>query len=409
MLERLALTIMSVMRSYLRVAAASLLAATLVAVPFLGRRAAAESGGPVGGAPLGREGVVVHQEPGVPALPEVSARSYVVADATTGTVLAAKDAHGRYRPASTLKVLTAITLIPRLDRDEKVRPSPRAVRVEGSKVGLTTKMRYRVEDLFRGLLLSSGNDAALALAHAAGGLEHTVDLMNATADRLHAQDTVAKTPHGLDRPGQYSSAYDLALFFRAGLAMPAFRDYVGTVRAEFPAPDGTPYQIGNHNDLLTEYEGAVGGKTGYTSEAEATYVGAARRDGHTIIIALMHSDPRYWNDAEALLDWGFAAAGEVEPVGRLVEPGPHRDRDRPLARPAAKQRVAAGPGGANGAADGPIGDDRFAVVLAAVSALTLTGFALRPLRPRPEPRYRGRRRRQAAGRHSRSPSTTRRT
>lgn len=280
----------------------------------------------VGGPLLARDGTVVRDAAGVRDLPKVSASSYVVADHETGEVLAAKDPHGHYRPASTIKILTAVTLIPRLDPDDKVRPTQRDCNVEGSKVGLTPKLKYPVDDLFHGLMLASGNDAALALARGAGGLDRTLELMNETARRLRAYDTVARTPHGLDKKGQRSSAYDLALLARHGLDMPEFRDYVTTVRTKFPAPKDKSYQIQNHNRLLLpgpdRYKGAIGLKNGWTSKAKASFVGAAKRDGHTIIIALMHSEPYFWKDARQLLNWGFHARGEVEPVGTLVEPTP---------------------------------------------------------------------------------------
>ncbi|MQA83326.1 MAG: D-alanyl-D-alanine carboxypeptidase [Streptosporangiales bacterium] len=280
----------------------------------------------VGGALLARDGIVVHDAPGVRDLPKVSASSYVIADLDTGDVLAAKDAHGHYRPASTIKILTAITLIPRLDADDKVRPTQKDCNVDGSKVGLTPKMKYPVDDLFRGLMMASGNDAALALSRAAGGKEHTLKLMNATAHRLQAYDTVTKTPNGLDRKGQHSSAYDLALFARHGLDMPEFRDYVTTERAKFPAPKKKSYQIETHNRLLRpgpdRYKGAIGVKNGWTSKANASFVGAATRKDHTIVVALMHSEPYFWKDARQLLSWGFAARDKVRPVGMLAEPLP---------------------------------------------------------------------------------------
>lgn len=365
----------------------------LAALVAPARVAGADVDRPVGGPLLGRDGMVVHREDGVPKPPKVSASSYVVADAETGEILAAKDPHGRYRPASTLKALTAVTLIPRLERDEKVKPQDEDIAVEGSKVGITTKMRYSVEDLFLGMLLASGNDAALALARAGGGLDRTLNLMNAKADELHAYDTVAKTPNGLDRPDQRSSAYDLALIARAGLDMPAFRDYVSTERAKFPAPDGESFRIANHNDLLTEYEGCLGIKTGYTSKAEATYVGAAEQDGRTLVVSLMHAEPAAWEeDATDLLDWGFSAAGETRPVGTLVEPGP-----QPSAAATAASRDGESAGPARGVSNsdtvtGRPWDDRPSVLLLAVlgASVIVTGLTVVLIQRRPRRRYEGR-------------------
>lgn len=303
-----------------------------------------------GGPALAGRGVVVNPAPGVKKLPKVNASSYVIADYDTGAVLAAKDPHGRYRPASTLKILTAATLIPRLDPDDKIKPRHEDCNVEGSKVGLVPKMKYRVDDLFRGLMMTSGNDAALALARGAGGKDRTVRLMNETARRWGAYDTVARNPHGLDRKGQRSSAYDLALITRHALGMPDFRDYVTTLRAKFPAPKGKSYEISTHNQLLMpgaeHYRGAVGVKNGWTSKAKASFVGAARRDGHTLIVVLMHSEPYFWDDARQLLNWGFAAHGEVRPVGALVRPtrmrSPSPEADVPTVPPPTAAAPAAG-------------------------------------------------------------------
>jgi serine-type D-Ala-D-Ala carboxypeptidase (penicillin-binding protein 5/6) len=274
---------------------------------------------PVGGPRLGGRGVIAPL--GVKAPPKTAAESYVVADAETGEVLAAKDAHGRYLPASTLKALTALTLIPKLDKDLKVTPSRRAVNEEGSAVGLVPKPLYTVEDLFKALMLVSGNDCAMALAEANGGLSATLADMNAEAKRLQAYDTVAKTPSGLDKPGQSSSAYDLTLIARAGLANADFRRYISTKTDKFPAPKGY-YEIGNHNKLLWNYKGMIGVKNGWTSKALGSFVGAAKRNGHTIIVSIMRHNGYFWNDVAGLLDWGFAARGKVIPVGQLVAPIP---------------------------------------------------------------------------------------
>ena len=296
----------------------------LAAVGFGTPAAGAAGSGPVqpvGGPLLTGSGVVVHPGSGAPTLPRgLTAAGWLVADADTGEVLAAKAPHVRFLPASTLKTLTAVTLIPRLDPDSTVRVSYRDAVVEGSKVGLVPGHEYSVRTLFTSLLVVSGNDAAGALAEAAGGMRHTVRLMNTEAQRLQALDTVARTPSGLDAPGESTSAYDLALIARAGLALPDFRDYVGTVRSRVPAPHHKHFQIYTHNRLLTSYKGAIGVKNGYTVAAQATYVGAATRGGHTMIVTLLHAQPYFWNEARALLNWGFAARGQVTPVGSLVAP-----------------------------------------------------------------------------------------
>jgi serine-type D-Ala-D-Ala carboxypeptidase (penicillin-binding protein 5/6) len=300
--------------------------------------AVATQPGPVGGPQLGSTGVVVDRSAGLKP-PKLGASSYIIADGDTGDVLAAKDPHGKFLPASTLKTLTAIALIPKLDPDAEVRPTRRTCDVEGTKVGMTPKLTYRVSDLFKAALMVSGNDASLALTQAHGGLKRTLNTMNAEARRLQANDTLAGSPNGLDVDlglsvkTQHTSAYDLALIMRQGLRLPDFREYVGTVHARWPTLPNkkqrkqgkktASYPIYSHDRLLPseahEYPGMIGGKNGYTNAAQQTFVGAARRDGHTIIISLMHS-PQLWTYATDLLNWGFKSRGKVKPVGKLVDP-----------------------------------------------------------------------------------------
>src|SRR3954471_10353052 len=167
----------------------------LLAVPA----SAAPRSEPIGGPLLGARGVVLEGLPGAPALPRgLTASSWLVADADTGEVLAARAPHVQHLPASTLKVLTAVTLLPRLDPSTLVRATYDDAAVDGSKVGLVPGMRYSVETLFASMLVVSANDAAGALAEAAGGTRATVAAMNATAHHLQAYDTHARTPSGLD-------------------------------------------------------------------------------------------------------------------------------------------------------------------------------------------------------------------
>ena len=276
----------------------------------------------VGGPQLAARGVAVNYRSARAArLPVIPASSYVVADARTGQVLAAKDAHGMFRPASTLKVLTAIALIPRLNPDATVVASPEATNVTPNVVGLVPGQRYKVSDLFSALLLISANDAAIALAEATGSLGQGVALMNAEASHLQAYDVVAKDPNGLDAPGQHTSAYDLALIGRQALTMPAFMKYDTVEGGLFPIKAHKSVGLWNQNGLLTQYRGGIGGKIGWTSAAGATYVGMARRGGTTLIVTLLHCPAlTEITSAEKLLDWGFAQDGKASPVGTLVPP-----------------------------------------------------------------------------------------
>ncbi|MEP6462144.1 MAG: serine hydrolase [Frankiaceae bacterium] len=301
---------------------AATLAALIVGSAGLGTAPVAAAGRPVvGGTLLGSSAIVVAR--GAPTLPPgLTASSWLVADATTGAVLAARNPHGRFGPASTLKILTALTLLPRLNPRRIVAVTNADEMVDGTKVGLVPGLRVRLDQAFTAMLVVSGNDAANVLARAAGGTATTVALMSAEARRLQALDTVPRTVHGLDAPGQSSSAYDLALLGRAGLALPAFRRYVAIRRAWMPARGGKFFEIDNHNRLLTRYPGAIGIKNGHTDAARSSLVAAARRGNRTMIVTLMHADARMWDQAVTLLDWGFRADGRAAPVGTLVGPVP---------------------------------------------------------------------------------------
>ncbi len=278
----------------------------------------------IGGAQLSGHGVLVNYPSGsVARLPKIKASAWVIADAGTGQVLAAKDPHGWYRPASTLKVLTAISLIPALNPNAMVVASKQATTVSPNIVGLLAGHSYKVSDLFTALLTISANDAAMALAQATGSLSQGMSVINAEARHLQADDTVAVTPNGLDAPGQHTSAYDLALFARQGLQMPAFLKYDQTTSAQFRISKKKSVGLWNQNSLLATYPGALGGKIGWTTAAGATYVGMARRHGVTLIVTLLHCPAlTEINAGKSLLNWGFAVDGKVRPVGTLVGPLP---------------------------------------------------------------------------------------
>jgi serine-type D-Ala-D-Ala carboxypeptidase (penicillin-binding protein 5/6) len=329
-----------------------------------GTRADAPADTTIGGTKLSGHGYIWEHSPGVAEPPHIEASSYVIADLETGNILAAKDPHGHYRPASTLKTLTAITLIPRLDPHTKIKPSLNAVNASGSAVGLDTKLSYTVNDLFHGLLMQSGNDAAIALAEAGGGMPQTLAAMNAEAHRIQARDTVARTPNGLDDDPpltlkeQHSSAYDLALIMKQGLTLPDFRKYVGARTYHWPALPTKEerkkgqktggWEIGTHDHLLTgdRYPGMIGGKNGWTSHALGSFVGAATRNGHTIVISLMRAQSDFWPDARALLNWGFAERAKAAPVGTLVNPIP--PPAKPTPKPVARTPVSSAPSGGLG-------------------------------------------------------------
>jgi len=276
---------------------------------------------PIGGPLLASRGLIVDVPPGTPPLPMISSQTFVLADLDSGAIIAAKDPHHRLRPASTQKMLTALTLLPRLDKKDTYVAHRSDVTQDGASVGLVEGHRYTIDELFLGMLLPSGNDAAHALARAGGGVRATRELMMAEAHRLQAMDTTVVNSSGLDEPGQFSSAYDLALFARAGMARADFRRYVGMRTARFPGDTRREtYQIQNQNRLLGKYAGTIGVKTGYTTLAGNTFAVAVKRGDRTLLLTLMHSDGAIREDAKALMDWGFANADLATPVGQLVEP-----------------------------------------------------------------------------------------
>jgi len=278
----------------------------------------------IGGEQLGLPGVQVNLGTGTEQAPVVKARTWILADATTGQVLAAKRAHKPRPPASTLKTLTTLTLLPKLALNGTITASSKAANIYGAKAGIEAGQVYTIENLFYGMMLPSGNDAAIAIAQANGGLKKTVDDMNAVAQQLQANDTHALSPNGLDTPGQTSSAYDLALVARAGLARSDFEKIVSTKKYNFPGKSsngGGIRPIYNLNQMLTSgFKGAIGVKTGFTSNAGRTFVGAATRKGHTLIFVGMGIKESSKGAAEAAIAWGFKNLKTIKPIGTLVEP-----------------------------------------------------------------------------------------
>ncbi|NUR59750.1 MAG: D-alanyl-D-alanine carboxypeptidase [Catenulispora sp.] len=270
---------------------------------------------------LGASGAsgAAHAADPVSAPPDVDVASYVVADYDTGQILAERDPHRALYPASTLKVLTADTLIPRLSASLAVTPKAAdfAAEPDGSVVGMTAGVTYTVADLWRATFLDSANDAVAELAHLAGGLDTTVALMQKKARALGAYDTVVEDADGYDADGQVTSAYDLALLARAGLGNASFRAYCSLRQATFPGPGGKDIVLKSHDPMLTGYPGMIGVKGGITTKAGHTYVGAAVRGGHTVIETLMLGGTDIFDQAARLMDWGLAADGHVAAVGKL--------------------------------------------------------------------------------------------
>jgi len=283
----------------------------------------------VGGEGLATAGLTVPE--GAPPVPgdKLSATSWLVADLDTGEVLGACGPHEYGTPASVQKLLLVAAVMPKLDPKQVVTVTKSDMNFEpgSSAVGLLQGGKYSVATLWLGLLLQSGNDAANVLARLGGGAagqKGGVAAMNAEARRLGAFETHAVTPSGLDGRGQFTSAYDLALIARACFARDDFRRYVATRTAQVPAQPGAKgFPIWNDNQLLHQYPGALGGKTGYTDLARHSFVGAAERGGRRLLVTLLGAESRPlagWQQGAALLDWGFALPDGAS-VGQLVARG----------------------------------------------------------------------------------------
>lgn len=346
----------------------------------------------VGGARLALPGVQADPQPGGPAAPAaMTALSWIVSDADSGEVLAAKNPHWRLPPASTLKTLFAATVLPKIPTGatHKVLDSDLAGMGYGSSlVGVLPGQTYKVTDLWLGVFLRSGNDAVHVLAAMNGGVPATVTQMQAKAVELGADDTHVVSPDGYDMPGQVSSAYDLSLFARDGLKNPDFARYCSTVKSEFPGgpnTKGKPFEIDNTDRMLSgfngvpRYQGLIGVKNGYTTNAGNTLVVAAKRDGRTILVTVMHPESlntlnSVYTEAAHLLDWGFAADGKVTPVGTLDPAKPtHSETPKPPKQAAGGPLNAAGPssGGGGGALGWTEAGAAGLVALAAASGAVL--------------------------------------
>ncbi|HEY6798419.1 MAG TPA: serine hydrolase [Kineosporiaceae bacterium] len=285
----------------------------------------------VGGAALAAAGA--HVTPAATAAPPTSrATAWLVADLDTGQVLAACNAHVPLGPASCLKVLTALALMPLINPAGRYPARAEDAQVIGTRVGLVPGSVYTVDNLWHALLLGSANDAAVALARLAGGQAAATEAMRRTARALGALDTVPRNTSGLDAPGQASSAYDLAVLGRAALADPRVRSLVQTRTYSFPgagtalpgtrtasgAPARRTFPLVSHDRLLSTYPGALGVKNGWTSTTGGSFIGAAQRDGRRLIATMIAADPDTAGQTAELLDWGFAATPARAPgVGRL--------------------------------------------------------------------------------------------
>lgn len=251
-------------------------------------------------------------EPGIePAgavgIPEGPAQAWLLADLDNGRILASRNPYEPHAPASTIKALLAMVVLDQLPLNAVIVATPANTDVECSCVGVKQGRAYTVRQLLDGLMLVSGNDAANTLAERLGGYGAAVSKMNAKASTLGARNTQASSPSGLDGPGMESvtTPFDLAMIYRAALRYPAFAAIVRQPSSLFPTDDG-PKKIVNQNELLQRYPGTLVGKTGYTDLAQHTFVAAAQRNGHSLVVVQMYGTGDMYGQAIGLFDWGFS-------------------------------------------------------------------------------------------------------
>jgi D-alanyl-D-alanine carboxypeptidase (penicillin-binding protein 5/6) len=241
----------------------------------------------------------------------------VLIEADTGRILLEKDKDRKLPEASTTKVMTAILAIESGNLSDVVTVSPNASGVEGSSIWLGVGEHVTVENLLYGLMLSSGNDAAVAIAeHTAGSVDAFVAEMNAKARQIGAVNTNFINPNGLYNKDHYTTAYDLALITAYAMKNETFRKVVSTVSWRMPW-EGHEYDrvVKNKNRNLWEYDGATGVKTGYTTDSGRCYVGSAQRNGMELITVLL-DDYDMFNDSREVLDYGFTNYQKVNIVNK---------------------------------------------------------------------------------------------
>lgn len=260
----------------------------------------------------------------IPAVAEavtVSATAAVLLDADTGQVLYQKEPHSRMRIASTTKLMTALVALEHGSLEQEITVTA-AHMVEGSSMYLRVGERLTLEELLYGLLLCSGNDAALAVTECAGGVEPFVELMNRKAASLGMENTRFANPNGLDDEEHYSTAYDMAL-----LACAAAEDGALLRLASTRSVAVGGRTLTNHNKLLWRLEGCLGLKTGYTRAAGRTLVSCVERDGHRLAAVTLR-DGDDWNDHEALYRWGFFLIAVQEDMNHRLLRGLERTGER---------------------------------------------------------------------------------
>lgn len=237
--------------------------------------------------------------------PDISAEGGVLVDASSGCVLFGKNAEKRMKPASTTKILTGIIALESGKKEAAVTISENAAYTEGSSMYLKPGEKISLINLVYGLMLNSGNDAAVAVAEfLSGSVPEFAEAMNSKAQAIGVKNSNFENPNGLDSDKHYTTPYDLAMITRYAMKNKDFREVVSTVNKVVKTEDGENKYLHNHNKLLWMYDGCVGVKTGYTKASGRTLVSSATRDGMTLIAVTMNA-PADWNDHICMLNYGF--------------------------------------------------------------------------------------------------------
>jgi D-alanyl-D-alanine carboxypeptidase (penicillin-binding protein 5/6) len=246
-----------------------------------------------------------------PVPPRIHAKTAVLMVADTHQVLFDKKKDAIMYPASTTKIMTLLTALQHGNLDGVVTVSPKAAAVGESSLGVNAGDRLTLRNLLTGMILVSGNDAAEAVAEYVGGgsSANFIAMMNAEAQRLGADRTHFSNPHGLPDPNHYTTAYDMALITAKAYQYPEFRRIVATKEYDVQFLNRPPLHVENIDRMLRIYPGANGVKTGFTNAAGDCLVAGAKRDG-VQLIAVLYNDDYRWEDAKALLDYGFAKLNE---------------------------------------------------------------------------------------------------
>lgn len=241
-----------------------------------------------------------------PQPPQIGAEAAVVMDAKTRRVLFTKNATQVMYPASTTKMVTLLTALERGDLDSIVTVSQNAADTEESRLGLNAGDKLTLRDLLTGMMLISGNDAAVAAAeHIGGSVPAFADMMNARVDKIGMVNTHFSNPNGLPDPyNHYSTALDLAQIAATGMQNVEFARIVSTPEYVVHFLNRSPIRVGNINKFLKIYPGADGIKTGYTDAAGDCLVAGAKHGDVQLIVVLLNDDDR-WEDATKLMDYGF--------------------------------------------------------------------------------------------------------